>query len=265
MTYPYRVVDAFASRPFTGNSAAVVLLDKWIDDAWLKNVAMEMNLSETAFLVGSGADYHLRWFTPCIEVDLCGHATLAAGAALADLGLLEDGATVKFASRSGELVVKRQGDQYQLDFPAVHASPCPAVPGLVEALGVAAVSVARNKFDYLVEVATAKEVTQATPDFGRLGAIEARGIILTALDQSGQYDFVSRFFAPAAGINEDPVTGSAHCSLAPYWSGRINKTNMVGYQASQRGGVVHTQIVGQRVWLTGRGFIFARGEIESPA
>ena len=263
MKFRYRVVDAFASGPFTGNPAAVVVLDSWPDDKWLQNVAMEMNLSETAFLVGSQDEYQLRWFTPCVEVDLCGHATLASGVALADLGFMNDHAQVKFATRSGQLIVSRRGQQYQLDFPVVIAEDCSAPAGMLESLGVSAIDVARNKFDYLVEVSTTSEVRAAAPNFSRLGTIEARGVILTAKDDTGQYDFVSRFFAPAAGINEDPVTGSAHCCLAHYWGTRLNKTSMVGLQASQRGGVVRVELRGDRVLLSGQGFIFARGDFES--
>lgn len=262
MKYAYRIVDAFAAELFTGNPAAVVLLDRWLEDSWLQNIAMEFNLSETAFLVPGDGHYHLRWFTPCVEVDLCGHATLAAGVALADLGLFEERSSVSFSTRSGQLRVTRINGQYQLNFPVVHASPCVAPAGLIEALGVTAVNVARNKFDYLVEVATASEVRSATPDFAQLGLIEARGVILTSRDESGQYDFLSRFFAPASGIDEDPVTGSAHCCLAQYWGERLNKSAMVCYQASQRGGVVHVERMGERVNLTGGGFVFARGEIE---
>ena len=263
MKYRYRVVDAFASGPFTGNPAAVVVLDSWPDDKWLQNVAMEMNLSETAFLVGAQDEYQLRWFTPCVEVDLCGHATLASAVALADLGLMNDDAHVKFATRSGQLIVTRRGEQYQLDFPVVIAESCSGPAGLVESLGVSALNIARNKFDYLVEVGTTNEVRAATPNFSQLGTIEARGVILTAKDDTGQYDFVSRFFAPASGINEDPVTGSAHCCLAHYWGARLNKTSMVGLQASQRGGVVQVELRADRVILSGQGFIFARGEFDS--
>ena len=262
MKYRYRVVDAFASGPFTGNPAAVVVLENWPHDSWLQNVAMEMNLSETAFLVGSQDEYQLRWFTPCVEVDLCGHATLAAAVALADLELMNDQTQVKFATRSGQLIVTRRGEQYELDFPVVIAESCSAPAGLIESLGVNAVNVARNKFDYLVEVGTTSQVRSATPNFSQLGTIEARGVILTAKDETGQYDFISRFFAPASGINEDPVTGSAHCCLAHYWGERLSKALMIGLQASQRGGVVHVELRGDRVILAGQGFVFARGEFD---
>ncbi len=256
----YRVVDAFADGPFKGNPAAVVVLESMHSDSWLQNVAMEMNLSETAFLVRGGDGYQLRWFTPCIEVDLCGHATLASAVALADLGLLSDNSQVKFNTRSGQLIVARSGDLYEMDFPAVLARECESPQGLIEALAVAPVQVAQNKFDYLVEVGSAAEVRAASPNFSMLTQIAARGIILTAKDESGQYDFVSRFFAPAAGINQDPVTGSAHCCLAPYWSERLGKRSMVGYQASRRGGVVRMGLHSDRVMLAGRGYLFARGQ-----
>lgn len=257
----YVVVDAFASGPFTGNPAAVVLLEEWPDDQWLQNVATEMNLSETAFLVGSGDEYRLRWFTPCIEVDLCGHATLGSAVALADLGLMPDQTQIKFATRSGQLIVRRDGSQYVMDFPVVPANNCSAPELLIQSLGVSSTNVARNKFDYLVEVGTSQEVRVASPNYSQLGLIDARGIILTAKDESGQYDFVSRFFAPAAGINEDPVTGSAHCCLAHYWAERLGKNKLVGWQASRRGGVVQVELQGQRVVLAGQGFVFARGQL----
>ncbi len=261
MKYQYRVVDAFAAGPFTGNPAAVVMLESWPEDQWLQNVAMEMNLSETAYLVAEGAHIRLRWFTPCVEVDLCGHATLAAAVALADAGRMADGSQVTFTTRSGLLVVARDAEQYTLDFPVVIAEPCAQPPhGLLEGLGVVATAVSRNKFDYLVEVGSAAEVRSAAPNFSQLATIEARGIILTARDESGQRDFVSRFFAPASGIDEDPVTGSAHCCLAHYWGERLRKQSLVGFQASRRGGLVRVERKEQRVLLSGRGILFARGE-----
>jgi len=257
----YFIVDAFTNRPFTGNPAAVVPLDRWRDDEWQQNVAMEMSLSETAFLVPNRNGYDLRWFTPTVEVDLCGHATLAAGVALSRLGMLADQADVRFATRSGELRVQRSGDQFRLDFPIDTIVEAEVPEGLLESLGVRATAIARGKFDYLVEVNSAAEVRQLRPDFRRLGMIEARGVIVTSPSDDPSFDFVSRFFGPRAGIDEDPVTGSAHCSLAAYWGCKLGQSRMVGYQASKRGGVVSVETQGGRVLLGGEGVIVAEGHL----
>ncbi|HYE19308.1 MAG TPA: PhzF family phenazine biosynthesis protein [Tepidisphaeraceae bacterium] len=266
MPTPYYIVDAFADRPFAGNPAAVVLLDVWpASDAWLRNVAAEMNLSETAFLVAVDKGYDLRWFTPKSEVDLCGHATIASAVVLGRLGNLADGARVDFFTRSGALGARRQGGRIELDFPSLGADPCTPPAGLVEALGVPAAAVTyagRSKFDYVVEVRNAADVRALSPDFARLAKVECRGVIVTALSDDPQYDFVSRFFAPAVGIDEDPVTGSAHCRLGPHWGERLGKTRLVGYQASARGGVVHVEVRGDRVTLGGDGVIVASGVLE---
>jgi len=257
----YFIVDAFTSRPFAGNPAAVVPLDAWPDDTWLQNVAMEMNLSETAYLVPRDGGYHLRWFTPKLEVDLCGHATLASAAVLAHLGKLADGSHACFATRSGELRASRQGAQFQLDFPVTPAEPANAPRGLLESLNVPAVYCGRNQFDYLVEVETAQIVRGITPDFKMLATVPCRGIIVTAKSDDPRFDFVSRFFAPAAGIDEDPVTGSAHCCLVDHWSKRLGKTKMTAYQASRRGGIVGVELCGDRVLLGGEAVIVAQGEL----
>lgn len=259
----YFVVDAFTSRPFAGNPAAVVLLDRWRPDPWLQNVAMEMNLAETAYLVPNPIGYDLRWFTPKVEVDLCGHATIASAVALTRLGRLADGSSVAFSTRSGVLGAARRGSRIELDFPALVAEPCAPPAGLSEALGVTARAVARGKFDYLIEVESAAAVRGTAPDFRRLLAVGCRGVIVTARADEPGYDFVSRFFAPAVGIDEDPVTGSAHCLLAPYWAAKLGKTAMVGYQASARGGTVSVELRGDRVALGGEGVVFASGEIEA--
>lgn len=264
MTAPlqYFIVDAFTDRPFAGNPAAVVPLSAWRPDGWLQSVAMEMNLSETAFVVRrDGGGFDLRWFTPKVEVDLCGHATLASAVALSQLGHLPDGAEIKFSTRSGVLSAGRRGDRYQLDFPLKPESPAAAPPGLVEALGVAPRYVGKNQFDYLVEAESEDAVRRAAPDFKRLAQTECRGIIVTARSATPEFDFVSRFFAPAAGIDEDPVTGSAHCCLAPYWGERTGRTSLIGYQASVRGGVVHVELRGDRVLLGGEGVIVAEGNL----
>jgi PhzF family phenazine biosynthesis protein len=260
----YFVVDAFTDRPFSGNPAAVVLLDRWRDESWLQNVAMEMNLSETAFLVPNGEGYELRWFTPKAEVDLCGHATVGSAVVLAQLGTLSDGSRVGFSTRSGVLGAERRGSRILLDFPALTAEPCEPPAGLLEALGVEAEYVGRSKFDFLVEVDSERVVRDVSPDFRRLACLGCRGVIVTARSDDRQFDFVSRFFAPAVGVDEDPVTGSAHCLLAPHWGGRLGKSAMVGYQASRRGGIVGVEVLGDRVILGGEGVIFATGEIVAP-
>lgn len=263
MTGPLRyfVVDAFTNRPFAGNPAAVVPLDAWREEAWLRNVALEMNLSETAFLVPNSGGYDLRWFTPKLEVDLCGHATLAAALVLARLGQLADETDVAFATRSGLLRSRRQGNRYQLDFPATPAQAAATPPGLIESLGVAPRHIGRTRFDYLVEVDSAAVLRALVPDMKRLAAVKCRGVIVTAPSAEPPFDFVSRFFAPAAGVDEDPVTGSAHCCLAPYWGQRLGRTSMVGYQASARGGVVQVELRGERVLLGGEGVIVAEGDL----
>jgi PhzF family phenazine biosynthesis protein len=257
----YFVVDAFTDRPFAGNPAAVVPLDSWPNDAWLQNVAMEMNLSETAYLVPNATGYDLRWFTPKVEVDLCGHATLASALVLSHLGKLPAGSEAAFSTRSGILRATRQPGQYQLDFPIKAAEATKPPTGLIESLGARARYVGRNKFDYLVEVESDAVVRSLSPDFKRLATIECRGLIVTARSDDPKFDFVSRFFAPAAGIDEDPVTGSAHCCLADYWGRLLHKTKLVGYQASSRGGVVHVEVQGDRVLLGGEGVIVAQGEL----
>jgi PhzF family phenazine biosynthesis protein len=264
MTPPlrYYVVDAFTDRPFAGNPAAVVPLDSWRPDSWLQDVAMEMNLSETTYLVPNAGGHDLRWFTPKIEVDLCGHATLAAALVLAKLGKLPDGSEVRFSTRSGILRAMRRQERYELDFPIARAEAVATPPaGLLDSLGVSAGFVGRNQFDYLVEVAAESVVRGLSPDFRQLATVACRGVIVTAASQDPAFDFVSRFFAPAAGIAEDPVTGSAHCCLADHWGKRLRKTKLTGYQASQRGGIVHVEIQGERVLLGGEGVIVAEGEL----
>jgi predicted PhzF superfamily epimerase YddE/YHI9 len=257
----YFVVDAFTNRPFAGNPAAVVPLQAWRDNEWLQNVAMEMNLSETAFLVANSTGFDLRWFTPKAEVDLCGHATLASAVVLAELGNLADGCSVDFSTRSGTLTAERRGSLFVLDFPALSATSAQAPPGLLESLNVRTFYVGQSKFDFVMEVESEKVVRSIAPDFTRLASVKCRGVVVTARSDDPQLDFVSRFFAPAVGVNEDPVTGSAHCLLAPYWGARLGKSKMVGYQASSRGGAVEVELVGERVKLGGEGVVFARGNI----
>jgi predicted PhzF superfamily epimerase YddE/YHI9 len=223
----------------------------------MRDVAREMNLSETAFLHPEDGGYRLRWFTPAVEVDLCGHATLASAHVLWEDGHLAAGEQARFHTRSGLLLADRRGDWIELDFPAKIAAVAEAPPGLLGALGVQAVSVSRNQFDYLVE----EEVRSAAPDFGALKRVEARGVIVTARAAGIDCDFVSRFFAPAVGVDEDPVTGSAHCALGPYWAARSGKTEFTAYQASARGGVVRVKVSGDRVMIGGQAVIVMRGEL----
>jgi PhzF family phenazine biosynthesis protein len=254
-------VDAFTSVPFKGNPAGVCLLQKTMPDEWMQCVAMEMNLSETAFLLPEGEGYRLRWFTPAVEVDLCGHATLASAHVLAETSQLLPGDTARFFTRSGLLTARSTGDGLiELNFPIKPLEPAAPPAGLLEALGVKPVFVGKNIFDYLVEVESECEVRQAQPNFALLKQVPARGVILTSRSQ--QYDFVSRFFAPQVGVAEDPVTGSAHCCLAPYWAEKLGKQEFHAYQASPRGGELHLQLEGQRVTIQGRAVTVMRGELE---
>jgi PhzF family phenazine biosynthesis protein len=252
-------VDAFTDTAFKGNPAAVCILDRERDAAWMQNVAKEMNLSETAFLLPNGDGFGLRWFTPAVEVALCGHATLASAHALWEERVLESDA--RFHTLSGLLTASRNGDLIELDFPAKAEEPAEAPPLLIESLGVKPVYVGRNQFDYLIEVATEDELRALDPDHARLRTIPVRGVIVTSRSSDPRFDFVSRFFAPGSGVDEDPVTGSAHCALTPYWSKKLGKSEMTAYQASARGGVVHVRLAGDRVKLGGRAVTVFRGEL----
>lgn len=257
---PIYQIDAFADAPFTGNPAAVCLLDGVRDDAWMQNVAAEMNLSETAFLLEEGDAWRLRWFTPAVEVDLCGHATLASAHMLWEEERLPDDATARFLTRSGLLTARRDGEWIELDFPATPPEPAAAPDGLAEALGASPVWVGRSRFDLIVELETEMEVRRLRPDISALARLPARGIIVTALATSGP-DFVSRFFGPAVGVDEDPVTGSAHCALTPMWADRLGRRTMTAFQASARGGTVRVELAGDRVRLAGRTRTILRGEL----
>jgi len=257
----YFVVDAFTDRPFAGNPAGVALLEEWRDKEWLQNVAMEMNLSETAFLVANANGFDLRWFTPTAEVDLCGHATLASAVVLAELEKLADRGRVTFSTRSGALTVERRGSLFVMDFPALKTVPCEPPPGLLESLNEKALYIGQSKFDFLIEFESEEVIRSIKPNFITLANVKCRGVVVTAKSDHPQFDFISRFFGPAVGINEDPVTGSAHCILGPYWGSRLGKSKMVGFQASSRGGVVQVELRGERVMLGGKGVIFARGNI----
>lgn len=255
-------IDAFTSEPFRGNPAAVCFLDGERDDAWMANVAAEMNLSETAFLQPQYEGWLLRWFTPVAEVKLCGHATLASAHALWEDGLLAANETARFHTKSGLLTAERSGDWIELDFPATPPEETAAPAGLLDALGVAGARyVGRNEFDYLVELASEGEVRGVRPDFSVLRQLPVRGVIVTSRAESDGFDFVSRFFAPSFGVDEDPVTGSAHCALTPYWSALLGKEEMRAWQASPRGGALRVRLAGQRVKLAGHAVTVMRGEL----
>ena len=260
---PQRIVqvDAFADRPFAGNPAAVCVLESPRPDDWMQAVALEMNLSETAFLVPEGDGYRLRWFTPNVEVDLCGHATLASAHVLWEDGLLPADAQARFLTRSGRLSATMADGWITLDFPATPAErPVDAGP-VAEALGVPVSAAWANRFDVLAEVESEAVVRSLSPDFGLVGAIPARGLIVTARADSPGFDFVSRFFGPQSGVPEDPVTGSSHCFLGPHWGSKLGRSEMVGYQASRRGGVVRVRLEGDRVLLGGQAVTVLRGEL----
>lgn len=255
-------VDAFTDRPFAGNPAAVCVMPGPREVRWMQNVALEMNLSETAFLHLVDESYSLRWFTPTVEVDLCGHATLATAHVLWEEGYLPPDAPARFQTRSGPLVARRDGNWIELDFPAKAIGPTTGpVDELSRALNVPVRSAAFNEFDCLAEVESEEAVRSLAPDIARLAAIPVRGVIVTARASTAGFDFVSRFFAPRVGIDEDPVCGSAHCALAPYWGDRLGKSELVGYQASPRGGVVRVRVSGSRVYLGGQAVIVLRGEL----
>ena len=258
---PLFQVDAFTDQPFSGNPAAVCLLDGERDTDWLQAVAAEMNLSETAFLLEQADGFSLRWFTPTIEVDLCGHATLAAAHILWEQHLLEPETTARFHTRSGLLRATHSNGLIEMDFPATPAESTEEPPGLLDALRLDKSNIYRNRFDYLVIADNESAVHALQPDFPALGQIEARGIIVTAHSDDPDYDFISRFFAPTAGIDEDPVTGSAHCTLAPWWADHLGKQSMRALQVSSRGGVIKVTLQNDRVHLGGRAVTVFSGEL----
>jgi len=257
---PIVQVDAFTANPFGGNPAAVCVMEEPREDSWMARVAMEMNLSETAFLYIENDGYRLRWFTPAVEVDLCGHATLASAHVLWTESHIDPDAPARFYTKSGLLTCKRQGNWIEMDFPAKLEEKTEAPPRLEEAIGAPLKYVGRNQFDYLVEVADEATLRALHPQHHLLRELPVRGVIATARGGS-EYDFVSRFFAPGSGIDEDPVTGSAHTALAPYWGARLGKTEMTGFQASARGGVVKVRLAGDRVFLAGQAVTVLRGEL----
>jgi len=262
MTIPLFHVDAFTDRPFAGNPAAVCLLPTWKEDRWLHAVAQEMNLSETAFLVKKADVFELRWITPKVEVDLCGHATLASAHILWQQGEATSG-EIQFSTKSGILKASRHGDEIELDFPLKPEEETKAPQGLLEALRVSAKYVGKNQFDYLVEVESEAALRGIAPDFKRLATVPVRGVIVTGRSDDSRFDFVSRFFAPASGVDEDPVTGSAHCCLGDFWRKRLNKSEFVAFQASMRGGVVKVRVANDRAFLGGKAITVAKGELLS--
>jgi len=254
-------VDAFTDQPFKGNPAAVCILPEPGEEKWMQLVASEMNLSETAFLHQGEDGFNLRWFTPAVEVSLCGHATLASAHILWETGLLTSDEGIRFQTASGLLTANLHGEEIELNFPTTPPEAISEPPGLGEALGVVPEFVGASRDDYLVKVGTESEVRGAKPDFSKLGELGVRGVMLTSESESGEYDFISRFFAPGAGIDEDPVTGSAHCTLGPYWGEILGKDEMVAYQASARGGVIRVRVGPERVYLSGRAVTVFRGEL----
>jgi PhzF family phenazine biosynthesis protein len=266
MPIPLHIIDAFTNRPFRGNPAAVCLLEEAVADEVLQEVGAEMNLSETAFLLREKDHFHLRWFTPTVEVDLCGHATLASAHFLWETGILPPAQPALFQTRSGVLTCTLQGtptDRWiAMDFPAEPAAPLADPAELLAALHHPPLADAprKNRMDYLVELADAAAVRAFAPDLEAIARLPGRAVIVTARGDA-PYDFVSRFFAPAVGVPEDPVTGSAHCALAPYWCEKLGKTRMTGFQASARGGIVRVQVEGaQRITLSGQAVTVVKGE-----
>lgn len=254
------IVDTFAEAPFAGNPAAVCLLAQPRDAAWMQALARELNQPATAFVAARDDGYDLRWFAPTTELALCGHGTLASAHLLWAEGRVAPEAPVCFSTGAGALVCRREGDWIAMDFPAESPQPVAAVPvELLQALDVHPRAVARNRFDYLVELDSAAAVRALRPDLALLKAVPTRGVIVTAPADGDGHDFVSRFFAPAVGFGEDMVTGSAHCGLGPYWAARLGKTELAGYQASARGGTVRVRVRADRVDLLGRATVVMRG------
>ncbi len=252
MALPLYQVDAFAGRPFGGNPAGVCFLEQPRSERWMQLVAREMNLSETAFLTPREDGFNLRWFTPSVEVDLCGHATLASAHILWETGRLARNAPARFHTRSGLLTARNLGVEIELDFPATPVRPIVAPEGLERALKAKLLFTGQSVFDLLVEIESEAMLRALSPDLSALKQLTGRGVIVTCSGAGSQYDFLSRFFAPAAGIDEDPVTGSAHCALGPFWSERLGKTELRAYQASARGGAVGVRLQGERVLIGGQ-------------
>ena len=254
-------VDAFTDTPFAGNPAAVCLLPEPRDERWMQNVAREMNLSETAFLHRREDGFDLRWFTPAVEVDLCGHATLASAHVLWEDGHLRPDEQARFFTKSGLLTARRDGDWIELDFPVEAEEPVEVPADLVRALAITPKYVGKNRFNYVVEMDSEAAVREVKPDFSLLQTLPVQGVIVTSLSASPEFDFVCRYFAPAAGVNEDPVTGSAYCCLGPFWQQRLKKDAFLAHQVSLRGGIVRVRLSGNRVLLGGKAITVLRAEL----
>jgi len=261
MSIPIFQVDAFTDRPFAGNPAAVCIMPEARDDAWHQAVAAEMNLSETAFLTKQPDGFRLRWFTPKVEVDLCGHATLASAHVLLQEELARPDETIRFLTRSGVLTARRKGDEIELDFPLEPDAAIDPPANLGKALGVPLKYVGKNRFDYLVEVDSEATLRKMTPNFKLLTTVTQRGVIVTSRSSDTKFDFMSRFFAPGVGIDEDPVTGSAHCCLGAYWQRQLGKSEFLAYQASARGGIIRVRVDGMRAYLGGKAVTVLKGEL----
>lgn len=253
-------IDAFTDHAFGGNPAAVCWLEQEAETSWMQSVAAEMNLSETAFVRRIGDRHELRWFTPTIEVDLCGHATLATAKAIWSEGLASKECPLRFQTRSGELTCHLVDNLIELNFPATPPSDIPVTDLMCEALGVRPVSVGQSRFYQMAVLENAEAVRTVSPDFEMMEKIPTLGVIVTAAADEQGFDMVSRFFAPAMGVNEDPVCGSAHCCLAPYWGQRLGKGKLTAFQASARGGILHLRTEGDRVVLGGEAVIVWRGD-----
>ena len=264
VTIPFFHVDAFTDRPFAGNPAAICLLDRPRDPAWMRQVAAEVNLSEAAFVVRIEGGYGLRWFTPTVEVDLCGHATLAAAHVLWESRRLAAAAAARFHTRSGWLTATRDGDWITLDFPALAIAPGPVPEAVVRALGIEPRLTGMCGARWMVEAADEGTVRRLRPDLAQLRAVPGRALMVTAAgDADSGHDFVSRYFAPWVGVNEDPVTGSAHCGLGPFWGARLGKRLLTAYQASPRGGTLRVGLAGDRVHLGGQAVTIVSGEFHT--
>lgn len=261
MKIPIYTVDAFTDMPFKGNPAAVCLLNEKISDEQMQNIAFEMNLSETAFLSKKDGGYNLRWFTPSAEVDLCGHATLASSHILWEKKHAERNEKLKFHTKSGVLQASYTMNGIELDFPLIEEHTIETPAGLIKALGTKPIYTGMTKWNFLVELDSEDTVRSVKPDFDMLQSLNAWGSIVTARSSMKDYDFVSRFFAPEKGIQEDPVTGSAHCALGPYWMKKLGKNTFRAYQASERGGTVGVKVEGDRVYLTGNAVTVVNGEL----
>lgn len=261
MTLIIHHVDAFSDSIFSGNPAAVCILPEPREDSWMQRLAQELNLSETAFLQKRGDGYNLRWFTPLVEVDLCGHATLASAHILWEQGLLRPDEAARFHTHSGQLKAERRGEWIEMDFPALPDRKVSIPRGMAKALGVRPKYLGRSRFDYIAEVESETTVRKIRPNFTLLSALPIRGLIVTARAMTRPYDFVSRFFAPRAGVNEDPVTGSSHSVLGPYWKARLGKSELLAYQASKRGGVLRVRVGDRRVFIGGKAVTVLRSEL----